>query len=82
MIESYWLLQVKELEDAVVELLGTSEDCTQFSAAIQSVGNEHQPRPEVLEFFLLFTGYPLFVGWIIFYHVLDLSLFSSAVNWF
>lgn len=45
---------VKELEDAVVELLGTSEDCTQFSAAIQSVGNEHQPRPELTDFKKLF----------------------------
>ena len=43
---------MKELEDAAVELLGTSEDYTHFSAAIQSVGNEYGPGPEVFGFFL------------------------------
>ena len=52
---------MKELEDAAVELLGTSEDYTHFSAAIQSVGNEYGPGPEVFGLFLLFTAYPLSV---------------------
>lgn len=43
--------QVKELENAVIELLGTHEDCSHFSSTIQSVGEKYQPGPEVLEIF-------------------------------
>jgi hypothetical protein len=43
------LLQVKELENAAVELLATYEDCTHFSSAIHSVGDRCQPVGEVLE---------------------------------
>lgn len=41
------LLQVKELEDGVLQLLATYEDCTHLSTAIQSVGNGYQLREEV-----------------------------------
>lgn len=40
-------LQVRDLEDAAVELLEASEDCTHLSSVIQSLGNEYQPGPEV-----------------------------------
>lgn len=40
-------LQVKELEDAALQLLAASEDCSHLSTAIQSVGNGYQPREEV-----------------------------------
>ncbi|XP_026396174.1 E3 SUMO-protein ligase MMS21-like [Papaver somniferum] len=32
---------VKELEDAVIELLKTSNDCAHFSSAVQTVGNSY-----------------------------------------
>lgn len=41
--------QVKELENAVFELLDTYDNCMHFSSAIQSVGDTYQPGPEVLE---------------------------------
>lgn len=43
--------QVKELENAVIELLGTHEDCSHFSSTIQSVGEKYQPGPQVLGIF-------------------------------
>ncbi|KAL3503181.1 hypothetical protein ACH5RR_037630 [Cinchona calisaya] len=41
---------VKELENAVAELLEASDDCMHLSTAIQSVGNEYQPRQEPTDF--------------------------------
>lgn len=45
---------VKELEDAVVELLEASQSCTQFSTALQSVGNGYVPGEELTDFKKLF----------------------------
>lgn len=42
---------MKELENAVVELVATYEDCSHFSSAIESVGHKYQPGPEVLGIF-------------------------------
>ncbi|OVA11217.1 E3 SUMO-protein ligase Nse2 (Mms21) [Macleaya cordata] len=42
--------RVKELEDAVVELLASSDDCTHFSSALQSVGDSYQPGEGVTDF--------------------------------
>ncbi|XP_058095113.1 E3 SUMO-protein ligase MMS21 isoform X2 [Magnolia sinica] len=38
--------KVKELEEAMLDLLATSNDCTHFSSAIESVGNNYQPKDE------------------------------------
>lgn len=43
------LFQVKELEDAVIELVGLSELSVQFSSAVQVFANRYQPGEEVLE---------------------------------
>ncbi|KAE9458080.1 hypothetical protein C3L33_10013, partial [Rhododendron williamsianum] len=48
------LLAVKELEDAALQLLAASEDCSHLSTAIQSVGNGYQPREEATDFKKLF----------------------------
>ncbi|XP_028793012.1 E3 SUMO-protein ligase MMS21-like [Neltuma alba] len=45
---------VKELEDAVVELLDKSEDFAHFSSAIQSVADRYQPGEELTDFKKLF----------------------------
>ncbi|XP_059662678.1 E3 SUMO-protein ligase MMS21 [Cornus florida] len=45
---------VKELEDGVIQLLETSEDCMHFSSVIQLVGNGYQPREELTDFNKLF----------------------------
>lgn len=45
---------VKELEDGLVQLLETYEDCTHLSTAIQSVGNDYQLREEATDFKKLF----------------------------
>ncbi|KAH7861227.1 hypothetical protein Vadar_023361 [Vaccinium darrowii] len=45
---------VKELEDGVLQLLATYEDCTHLSTAIQSVGNGYQLREEATNFNKLF----------------------------
>ncbi|XP_010260347.1 PREDICTED: E3 SUMO-protein ligase MMS21 [Nelumbo nucifera] len=42
--------KVKELEEAVIELLACSDDCSHLSSAIQSVGNKYQPREEMTDF--------------------------------
>lgn len=42
------VVQVKELEDGVLELVKASDDCTHLSSAIQSIGNEYQPGAEVI----------------------------------
>ncbi|XP_015899154.2 E3 SUMO-protein ligase MMS21 [Ziziphus jujuba] len=41
---------VKELENAVVELLDTYNNCMHFSSAIQSVGEKYQPEQELTDF--------------------------------
>lgn len=38
---------MKELEDAVVELLDISEEFSHFSSAVQSVADRYQPGEEV-----------------------------------
>ncbi|BBH01728.1 RING/U-box superfamily protein [Prunus dulcis] len=48
--------RVKELENAVIELLGTHEDCSHFSSTIQSVGEKYQPGPELTDFDQLFKN--------------------------
>jgi len=40
---------VKELEDAVIELVGLSELSVQFSSAVQVFSNRYQPGEEVPE---------------------------------
>ncbi|XP_054816285.1 E3 SUMO-protein ligase MMS21 [Prosopis cineraria] len=45
---------VKELEDAVVELLDISEDFAHFSSAVQSVADRYQPGEELTDFRKLF----------------------------
>jgi len=40
---------VKELEDAVIELVGLSELSVQFSSTVQVFANRYQPGEEVLE---------------------------------
>ncbi|KAI3888763.1 hypothetical protein MKX03_013931 [Papaver bracteatum] len=45
---------VKELEDAVIELLKTSNDCAHFSSAVQTVGNSYQPGEGLTDFKKLF----------------------------
>ncbi|KAL5565311.1 hypothetical protein UlMin_028475 [Ulmus minor] len=45
---------VKELENAVVDLLSTYEDHTNFLTAIQSVGNKYRPGTEPTDFKKLF----------------------------
>ncbi len=52
------LLQVKELENAAVELLATHEQCTHFSSAVLSVGDRYQPGEEVIEFYIACTFFP------------------------
>ncbi|XP_058095105.1 E3 SUMO-protein ligase MMS21 isoform X1 [Magnolia sinica] len=42
--------KVKELEEAMLDLLATSNDCTHFSSAIESVGNNYQPKDELTDF--------------------------------
>jgi len=44
---------VKELEDAVIELVGLSELSVQFSSAVQVFTNRYQPGEEVLDTFCL-----------------------------
>lgn len=41
------LLQVKDLEDGVVQLLAASDECMHLSEAIQSIGDTLEPGPEV-----------------------------------
>lgn len=46
---NFTLLQVKDIENAVADLLRTSEECALYSSAIQSVGYAYQPTNQVLE---------------------------------
>ncbi|KAI4388279.1 hypothetical protein MLD38_000621 [Melastoma candidum] len=46
--------KVKELENAVIELLETYEDCMSFSKAIKSVEKKYEPGPELTDFSKLF----------------------------
>lgn len=41
---------VKQLEDAVAELVEAHENCLHHSSAIQSVGDAYQPGPELTDF--------------------------------
>ncbi|MCL7040491.1 hypothetical protein MKW94_023204, partial [Papaver nudicaule] len=41
---------VKELEDAVIELLKKSNECAHFSSAVQTVGNSYQPGEGLTDF--------------------------------
>ncbi|XP_022717174.1 E3 SUMO-protein ligase MMS21 isoform X1 [Durio zibethinus] len=41
---------VKQLEDAVVELVEAHENCLHYSSAIQSVGDAYQPGTELTDF--------------------------------
>lgn len=51
------LLQVNQLEDAVLELLATYDDCTSFSDAIQQVGSRYQPSDQVVLFLCRKRGF-------------------------
>ncbi|KAK9674469.1 hypothetical protein RND81_12G234700 [Saponaria officinalis] len=42
--------EVKELEDAVLELLHANEECESFSSVMQSVGDNYQPGTELKDF--------------------------------
>eukprot|EP00268_Persea_americana_P058141 TRINITY_DN7010_c0_g1_i3.p1 TRINITY_DN7010_c0_g1~~TRINITY_DN7010_c0_g1_i3.p1 ORF type:complete len:254 (+),score=56.64 TRINITY_DN7010_c0_g1_i3:316-1077(+) len=42
--------KVKELEEAVLELLSTWDDCMHFSMALESIGNSYQPKDELTDF--------------------------------
>ncbi|XXG53783.1 hypothetical protein AAC387_Pa03g1823 [Persea americana] len=42
--------KVKELEEAVLELLSTWDDCMHFSMALESIGNSYQPKDELTNF--------------------------------
>ncbi|XP_074296795.1 E3 SUMO-protein ligase MMS21-like [Silene latifolia] len=42
--------QVKELEDAVLELLYANEECSSFSSVMQSVREKYQPGPQLTNF--------------------------------
>ncbi|XP_022717175.1 E3 SUMO-protein ligase MMS21 isoform X2 [Durio zibethinus] len=44
------LVTVKQLEDAVVELVEAHENCLHYSSAIQSVGDAYQPGTELTDF--------------------------------
>ncbi|CAJ1932560.1 unnamed protein product [Sphenostylis stenocarpa] len=46
--------KVKELEDAVIELVGLSELSVQFSSAVQVFANRYQPGEELTNFNKLF----------------------------
>ncbi|XP_027342579.1 E3 SUMO-protein ligase MMS21 isoform X1 [Abrus precatorius] len=46
--------KVKELEDAVVELVGLSEISVHFSSAVQGFANTYQPREQLTNFNKLF----------------------------
>ncbi|XP_021773730.1 E3 SUMO-protein ligase MMS21-like [Chenopodium quinoa] len=48
--------EVRELEDAFVELLGTYEECMNFSNVMESVGNNYQPGLELTDFNKLFKN--------------------------
>lgn len=47
--------KVKKLEEGVLELLETYDDCTRFSDAIKSMGESYQPADQVI--FSLFVGF-------------------------
>ena len=40
-------LQVKQLEDGVVDLVKAADECTHLSSSIQSIGKDYQPAAEV-----------------------------------
>lgn len=40
-------LQVKQLEDGVVNLVKAADECTHLSSSIQSIGKDYQPAAEV-----------------------------------
>ncbi|KAK6134594.1 hypothetical protein DH2020_031653 [Rehmannia glutinosa] len=48
------IMNVKELEDGLLELVKASDECTRLSNAIQSVGNEYQPGDGLTNFSKLF----------------------------
>ncbi|XP_021719271.1 E3 SUMO-protein ligase MMS21-like [Chenopodium quinoa] len=48
--------QVRELEDAFVELLGTYEESMNFTNVMESVGSNYQPGPELTDFNKLFKN--------------------------
>ncbi|XP_021835906.1 E3 SUMO-protein ligase MMS21 [Spinacia oleracea] len=48
--------EVRELENGVVELLATYEECMNFSHVMQSVGSNYQPGPELTDFQKLFAA--------------------------
>lgn len=76
MRDSFFFKQVKELENAVVELMDTYNNSMHFSSAIQSVGDKYQPGQEVLEF----SFSTLFIiEWLLWF-VHWLSIFSSFLH--
>ncbi|KAK2996997.1 hypothetical protein RJ639_024995 [Escallonia herrerae] len=46
--------KVKELEDAVIQLLEASEDCMHLSSAVQAIGNGYEPGEQPTNFSKLF----------------------------
>nr|WDV57329.1 MMS21 [Ipomoea batatas]GMC48621.1 E3 SUMO-protein ligase MMS21 [Ipomoea batatas] len=47
---------VKELENGLIQLLETSDECLHFSSAIQSIGNVYEPGPQPTDFRKLFDA--------------------------
>ncbi|KAG6404118.1 hypothetical protein SASPL_136358 [Salvia splendens] len=47
-------LQVKQLEDGVVNLVKAADECTHLSSSIQSIGKDYQPAAELTNFSKLF----------------------------
>ncbi|CAL5403036.1 unnamed protein product [Camellia sinensis] len=54
MMKNLIISGVKELEDGLLQLLVASEDCADFSSALQSVGHVYQPGEELTDFKKLF----------------------------
>lgn len=44
---------MKELEDAVLELIDNYEECQRFSVAVRSAGDTYEPGTEVHAFSLM-----------------------------
>lgn len=53
---------MNEIENAVIELLETYEDCMGFSKAIKSVGERYESGPEVDGFSALLDKFYLLQG--------------------
>lgn len=54
---------MKELEDAVLELINNYEECQRFSVAVRSVGDAYEPGPEVNALtFVIISTFSIFLS--------------------